>query len=77
MEFAQLEATKAAWGDERAKELAQEEGENCSIVLQVRQSVACFPQHSSSTLLCLRTFSWPAVHPDPHMIHYATQSSSA
>jgi hypothetical protein len=35
MDLGQLEATKAAWGDERAKELAQEEGQDCSIVLQV------------------------------------------
>jgi hypothetical protein len=66
MEFAQLEATKAAWGDERAKELAQEEGENCSIVLQVRQSIACC-KDSSTTLLCHRAFTWHAVHPDPRI----------
>lgn len=35
MDLGQLEATKAAWGDERAKEIAQEEGQDCSIVLQV------------------------------------------
>jgi hypothetical protein len=50
MEFAQLEATKAAWGDERAKVLAQEEGENCSIVLQVREHRHCC-KHSSTAFL--------------------------
>lgn len=35
MDLGQLEATKAAWEDERAKEIAQEEGQDCSIVLQL------------------------------------------
>jgi hypothetical protein len=60
MDLGQLEATKAAWGDELAKEIAQEEGQDCSIVLQVgwapllgHLQQCCCSAERSSALLCL------------------------